>query len=77
MHTLLVLSAYRPFLQVRQPVEPAFPDPSFEYLPAMHAVHSATFEAFEYFPALHSVHELAPTFEPVFVIDPALQLAQS
>jgi hypothetical protein len=41
------------------------------YLPASHAVHTATFDAVEYFPASHSVHVLAPVLVPVLVMEPA------
>ena len=43
-------------------------------MPASQAVHEATFDAVEYLPTVHAVHIVAPSAEPVFVIEPAAQV---
>ena len=36
-------------------------------------MHDVTFDVVEYLPAAHGVHFVAPTEEPVFVIEPGWQ----
>jgi hypothetical protein len=44
--------------------------------PATHAMHAATFDTAENSPAAHAVQVIAPTAEPVLVIEPDWQSAQ-
>ena len=39
--------------------------------PATHSVHAATLDAVEYSPAARAIHVVAPTADPVLVIEPA------
>ena len=61
-----------PAAHAKQSVAPAVST----YVPGSHTAHASTFDRVEYVPALHAVHVVAAFASPVFVMDPAEQLAQ-
>ena len=44
------------------------------YSPSSQSMQALTFDVVEYLPVAHAVHLVAPAADPVFVMDPALQL---
>ena len=62
------VACFLPALQSKQVMAPE----TCVNLPATHCWHASTSARLENWPAAHAVQELAPSAEPVFVIEPAL-----